>query len=104
MMHVQLRYIILASRHNVWITRRITPQGSIMGKTQEVDGAVAPTPRLLEDDREGHQPLHGAPTQTHSKLKRQRTTKTVRSYIHHFKEPAAAGIQGTITHRLGQFS
>jgi hypothetical protein len=28
-----------------------------MGKTQKVDGAVSFTPRLLDDDREGHQPL-----------------------------------------------
>jgi hypothetical protein len=71
MLHVQLRSRRLASRHNVLITQRITPQGSIMGKTQEVDGAVAPTPRLLDDYREWHQPLHKAPTQTHGKLERQ---------------------------------
>jgi hypothetical protein len=78
MMNVQLRDIRLASRHNVWITRCITPQCSIMGKTQEVNGVVAPTPRLLEDDREGHQPLHRALTQTYSKLERQRTTTPFR--------------------------
>jgi hypothetical protein len=104
MLHVQYQDRRLASRHNVWITQCITPQGSIMGKTQEVDGEVAPTPRLMYDNREGHQPLHITLTQMHSKLKRQRTTKTVRSYIQHSKEPAAAGIQDTITHRLGQFS
>jgi hypothetical protein len=104
MLHVQLRDRRLVSRHNVWITRCITPQGSIMGKHQEVDVAVAPTPRLLDDYREGYQLIHRAPTQTQSKLEIKRTTKTVRSYIHHFKEPAAAGIQDTITHRLGQFS
>jgi hypothetical protein len=75
-----------------------------MGKTQEVDGAVASTPRLLDNDREGHQPLHRTTTQTHSKLERQQTTKNARSYIQYSKEPAAAGIQDTITHWLGQFS
>jgi hypothetical protein len=82
----------------------MTPQGSIMGKTQEVDGTVAPTPILLDDYREGHQPLHRTTTQTHSKLERQWTTKTIRSYIQHSKEPATAGIQDTITHWSGQFS
>jgi hypothetical protein len=104
MLHVQFHSRRLASPHNMGITRRITPQGSIIRKTQEVDGAVAPTPRFLDDYRQGLQLLHISPTQTHSKLKRQRTTETVRSYIHHFKEPAAAGIQDTITHRLEQFS
>jgi hypothetical protein len=53
MLHVQLRDRILTAHHNVWITRLITPQGSIMGETQEVDGGVAPNPRLLDDNREG---------------------------------------------------
>jgi hypothetical protein len=75
-----------------------------MGETQEVDGAVAPTSIILDDDREGHQPLHRTLTQTHSKLERQRATKNVRSYIQHFKEPDVAGIWDIITHRLGQFS
>jgi hypothetical protein len=74
-----------------------------MGKNQEVDGAVASTPVVLDDDREGHKPLHQTTTQTHSKLERQRTTKTVWSYIQYFKESATAGIQDTITHWLGQF-
>jgi hypothetical protein len=72
-----------------------------MVKTQEVNGAVSPTPILMDDYREGHQLLHRVPTQTDSNLERQRTTKTVRSYIHNFKEPAVTGIQDTITHRLG---
>jgi hypothetical protein len=87
MLHVQLRHRRLASRHNVWITRHITPQGSIMGENQEFNGAVAPPPRFLDQYREGHQLLHRALTQTYSKIERQRTTKTVLSYIHHFKEP-----------------
>jgi hypothetical protein len=62
MLHVQLRKRRLASRHKVWITRRITPQGSTMGKTQEVNGAVAPAPRFLDDYRGGHQILDRAPT------------------------------------------
>jgi hypothetical protein len=74
-----------------------------MGKTQEVNGAVAFNPRLLDDDREGNQPLHITSTQMHSKLKRQRATKTVRSYIQYSKEPAAAGIHYTLTHWLGIF-
>jgi hypothetical protein len=78
MLHVQLRDRRLVPRQYVWITQCITPKGSIMGKTQEVDGAVAPTPRLLDDDREGHQPLHRTLTQTHSELERQCTTKTIR--------------------------
>jgi hypothetical protein len=39
-----------------------------MGKTQEVNGAVAFTPILLDDDREGHQPLDRTLKQMHSKL------------------------------------
>jgi hypothetical protein len=74
-----------------------------MGKTQEVNGAVAPAPRFLDDNRKVHQLLQRAPTQTHSKLDRQRTTENVQSYIHHIKEHAAAGIQNTITHMLGIF-
>jgi hypothetical protein len=75
-----------------------------MRKAQEVNGAVAPTPRIMDDDREGHQPLHRTITQTYSKLERHPTINTVQSYIQHFKEPAVAGIPDTITHRLGQFS
>jgi hypothetical protein len=104
MLHVQLRDIRLAPCPNLWITLCITPQDIIMGKTQEVDGAVASTSRLLDDDREGHQPLHRTTTQTHGKLERQRTTKTVWSYIQYSKEPATADIQDTITHWLGQLS
>jgi hypothetical protein len=104
MLHVQLRDRRMASRPNMRINRCITPQGSIMGKTQEVHGAVAPNPRLLDKDIEGHQPLHITLTKTHSKLERQLTTKTIWSYIPHFKEPAAAGIQDTRTRRLGQLS
>jgi hypothetical protein len=58
----------------------------------------------MDDNIEGHHLLQRAPTQTHIKLDRQQTTETVRSYIHHFKEPDAASIQDTITHMLGQFS
>jgi hypothetical protein len=85
MMHVKLHNTRLVSHHNVWITQRITPQGSIMGKTQEVAGALAPAPSFLGDYREGHQLLHRVSTQTHSKFEIQRTTETVLSYIHHFK-------------------
>jgi hypothetical protein len=59
-MHVKLHDRRLASRRDVWITQCITPQDIIMRKTQEVDGAVAPTPRLLADNREGHQQIHRA--------------------------------------------
>jgi hypothetical protein len=76
-----------------------------MGKDQEVDGAVASTPRLLDDDRDGHQPLHRTTKQTHSKLERQGTAKNVWSYIQYSKELAKVGIQDdTTTHWLGQFS
>jgi hypothetical protein len=104
MMHVQLRDRRLAPSHNVWITRLITPQGSIIRKIQEVNGEVAPAPIFLDDNREGHQLLQRASTQTHSKLDEQRTKEIIRGYIHHIKEPAASGIQDTITHMLGQFS
>jgi hypothetical protein len=103
MLHVQLFNRILAPCHNMWITGRITRQGGIMGETQEVNVAVAPVPRFLDNSKEGHQLLQQTPTQMHIKLDRKQTTETVWSYIHHFKEPTAAGIQDTITHRLGQF-
>jgi hypothetical protein len=40
------------------------------GKTQKVDGVMAYTPILLDDDREGHQPLQGTTTKTHNTLER----------------------------------
>jgi hypothetical protein len=70
---------------------------------KKVDGAVASTPILLEDDREGHQPLHITTTQRHNTFERQLTTKTARSYIQYLKEPAPTGIQDKITYWLGQF-
>jgi hypothetical protein len=90
MLHVQLFNRRLASCHNVWITGRITPQGGIMGETQEVNVAVAPVPRFLDNNKEGHQLLQQTPTQTHIKLDRKQTTETVWSYIHHHKEPTSA--------------
>jgi hypothetical protein len=69
MLHVQLRDRRLAPRPNVSLNRCISSYGSIMGKTQKVDGSVASTPRLLDNDREGHQPLHRTTTQTHNMLK-----------------------------------
>jgi hypothetical protein len=42
-----------------------------MGKTQEVNGVVASTPRFLDDNREGHQPILGTTTQTDNTLERQ---------------------------------
>jgi hypothetical protein len=69
-----------------------------MGKTQEVNGAVALASRLLDDNREGHQLLQRTSKQAHSKLDQQRTTETVRCHSHYTKEPTAAGIQGTLSH------
>jgi hypothetical protein len=104
MLHVQLQDIRLVPHHKVYITRLVTSPGSILVKTQEVNEVVAPASRLLDDNRAGHQPLQRSPTKMHSKLDQQCTTETVRRHIHHIKEPAAAGILDTITHRLGQFS
>jgi hypothetical protein len=42
-----------------------------MGKTQEVNGVVAPASRLLDDNREGHQPLQITPKKMHIKLNQQ---------------------------------
>jgi hypothetical protein len=50
----------------MWITQLITPQGSIMEKTQEVNGAVAPFPKFLDDNREGNQLSQRTSIHTHS--------------------------------------
>jgi hypothetical protein len=88
----------------MWITQFITSPISIMGKTQEVNGAVAPASRLLDENREGHQPLQRTPTQTNIKLDHRQTTEPVWLPIHNTKENSAAGIPDTNTHRLGLFS
>jgi hypothetical protein len=71
MLHVQFRDRRLDPRHKVLTTRLVTSQGSIMGKTRELNGAVAPASIFVDDNREDHQPLQRAPTQTYSRLDRQ---------------------------------
>jgi hypothetical protein len=69
--------------------------------------SLSPTDQIdstVQDNRERHQPLQRTPKQTHIKIDRQRATETIRRHIHHIKEPAAAGIQDTITQRLGHIS
>jgi hypothetical protein len=55
-LHVQLQIRGLVTRQTMWTTRSSTTSCSIMGKTQEVNRAVSAT-RLLDDNREGNQPL-----------------------------------------------
>jgi hypothetical protein len=72
------------------------------GQTQKIDGLTALNSRLLDDNREGCQPLHITTTQKNNTIERELTTKTIRSHIQHTKEPTTASIQEKITHRLGQ--